>query len=57
MGNAMNCTKIGNRIVVIAGTPLAGKKTRRRELPVQRTSARRIVVIRDGELVGSRPGR
>jgi hypothetical protein len=53
----MTHIKNGSRFVVIGRAPPAGKKTGRRELPVQRALARRIVVIRDGELVGGRPGR
>ena len=53
----MTHTKIGSRFVVIGRAEAAGKKTGRRELPVQQATARRIVVIRNGELVGGRPGR
>ena len=53
----MNQTKIGNRVVVIAGTAPASKKTGYREPVAQRSTTRRIVVIRNGELVGSRPSR
>jgi len=53
----MNQTKIGNRVVVIAGTAPANEKAGCREPAGQRATARRIVVIRNGELVGSGPGR
>ena len=53
----MTHSKIGGRFVVIGRAAPAGKKTGRRELPVQRAAARRIVVIRNGEFVGSKPGR
>ena len=53
----MTQSKIGSRFVVIGRAAPAGKKPGRRELPVQRGAARRIVVIRNGELVGSKPGR
>ena len=52
----MTHTKIGSRFVVIGRAAPAGKNTGRRELSVQRAAARRIVVIRDGEIVGGRPG-
>ena len=53
----MTHTKIGSRFVVIGRAAPAGKKTGRRELPIQRGRCPAIVVIRNGELVGSRSGR
>jgi hypothetical protein len=53
----MNQTRIGNRFVVIAGTAPANAKTGCREPAGQRAAARRIVVVREGEWVGSRTGR
>jgi hypothetical protein len=54
---AMKQTKIGKRSVVIGSTIPANKKTGYRKLPKQRPTIHRIVVIRNGELIGSRPGR
>jgi hypothetical protein len=56
-GLAMNQTRIGNRLVIIAGTAPANVKAGCREPAGQRATARRLVVIRNGELVGSGPGR
>jgi len=53
----MNQTKIGNRIVVIAGTVPGNEKTDYREPTDRRPKAQRIVVIKNGRLVSSRPGR
>ena len=53
----MTNPKSAKRIVVIGRAASAGKKTDRGELPIQRTTASRIVVIKNGELVGSRKGR
>jgi hypothetical protein len=53
----MNQSKTGNQVVVIAGTAAANGNAGRREPADQRPTARRIVVIRDGESVGGRPGR
>jgi hypothetical protein len=53
----MTHAKTGSRFVVIGRAAAAGKKTCRRELPIERASARRIVVIRNGDLVGGRSGR
>jgi hypothetical protein len=52
-GITMNQTKIGSRIVLIAGTTPASQKTVHREPIKQRRKARRIVVIRNGKLVGN----
>jgi hypothetical protein len=52
----MTHTKIGSRFVVIGRVARASKKARR-EVAVQRASARRIVIIRDGEFVGNRLSR
>jgi hypothetical protein len=56
-GTAMNQTKIGNRVVAIAGTAPASGNADYRKPTEQRHTARRIVVIRNGELVGRRRGR
>jgi hypothetical protein len=56
-GAAMNQTQIGNRVVVIRSTTPATEKVARREPTQQRATPHRIVVIRNGELVGSRPRR
>jgi hypothetical protein len=56
-GIAMNQIKIGSRIVVIAGTAPAQEKLGYREPTQQRPTTRRIVVIRNGKLVGRRRGR
>jgi len=55
-GINMNQTKIGYRMVVIAGTAPANEKTDYREPTGQRPTAQRIVVIKNGKLVSSRPG-
>ena len=53
----MKQAKIGNRVIVIAGTTPATDKTANREPTHQRATPQRIVLIRNGELVRSRPGR
>jgi hypothetical protein len=53
----MKPTQIGNRVVVIRSTAAATEKTGSRQPAPQRPTTRRIVVIKDGELVGGRPGR
>jgi hypothetical protein len=53
----MNQTKSGNRVVVIGPTASAAKRATHREPIGRRAPGRRIVVIKDGELVGSRRGR
>jgi hypothetical protein len=57
IGAAMKQTKIGNRVVVISGPAPAPEKVTRREPADQRATSRRIVLIKNGELVGGRPGR
>jgi hypothetical protein len=56
-GIDMTQGKFGNRVVVIAGTATTSGNTDQGKTTEQRPNARRIVVIRNGELVGSRPGR
>jgi hypothetical protein len=53
----MKQTRIGNRFVVIGRPAPAAEKIAHREPTRRRATARRIVVIKDGELVGRRPGR
>jgi hypothetical protein len=53
----MKPTKIGSRFVVIGRPAPAAERIARREPARRRATARRIVVIKDGELVGRRPGR
>jgi hypothetical protein len=53
----MNHTKIGKRIVVIAGAAPAHEATGFREPIAQRPKDRRIVVIRNGQSVARRRGR
>jgi hypothetical protein len=50
----MDQIKISNRVVLIGRTAPASEKTGYREPINQRPTAQRIVVIRNGELVGSR---
>ena len=50
-------TKIGNRVVVIAGGAPASKKTGKQVRPAARTTTRRIVIIKNGEWIGTKPGR
>jgi hypothetical protein len=57
IGAAMKPTKSGNRVVVIRSTTPANEKTGPRQPAPQRSTPRRIVVIKDGELVGGRPAR
>jgi hypothetical protein len=56
-GAAMKPTQIGNRVVVIGPTAPAAEKITNRGTTDQRPTTRRIVVIKDGQMVGSRPGR
>jgi len=51
---AMNNTKIGKRLVVIAGSAPVNKAVSVREPVAPLPKARRIVVIRDGQSVGRR---
>jgi hypothetical protein len=53
----MNQTKIGNRVVLIGHTATATEKTACLQPTNQRPATHRIVVIRNGELVGGRSGR
>jgi len=53
----MKQTRIGNRFVVIGRPAPAAEKVAHREPARRRATARRIVVIKDGELVGGRPAR
>ena len=53
----MNQTEIGYRVVAIAGTAHASGNANRQEPARKRASTLRIVVIRNGEFVGGRPGR
>jgi hypothetical protein len=54
----MKLTRVGNRVVVIGSTPPASEK-KAGSLPPgeQRPTTCRIVVIRNNEWVGGRPGR
>ena len=53
----MHQTKIGYRVVAIAGTAHASGNAARLEPAKKRIASRRIVVIRNGEFVGGGPGR
>jgi len=53
----MNQTKISNRVVLIGRRALANEKTAYLQPTKQRPTTHRIVVIRNGELVGGRSGR
>jgi hypothetical protein len=53
----MKRTKVGNRVVVIGSAAAANDKTGPRQPAPQRSTPRRIVVIKDGQMVGGRPGR
>jgi hypothetical protein len=53
----MNQTQIGNRVVVIGPAAPAVKKIAYRGAADRRATPIRIVVIKNGELVGGRPGR
>jgi hypothetical protein len=53
----MKPTRIGNRFIVLGRTTPVTEKTACRELPHQQATAQRLVVIKDGEQVGRRPGR
>jgi hypothetical protein len=53
----MNQTKIGNRVVLIGHTARANEKIGCTQPTNQRPTTHRIVVIKNGELVGGRSGR
>jgi hypothetical protein len=53
----MKPTQIGKRVVVIGSTAPANEKAGPLPPSRQRPTTRRIVVIRNNEWVGSRPGR
>jgi hypothetical protein len=53
----MNQTKIGNRVVLIGRTARANEKIGCTQPTNQRPTTHRIVVIRNGELVGGKSGR
>jgi hypothetical protein len=53
----MKRTRVGNRVVVIRSTTPANEKTGPRQPAPRRPTTCRIVVIKDGELVGGRPAR
>jgi hypothetical protein len=50
-------TKIGNRIIVIGRPAPATENSAHREPTGRRAKTRRIVIIKNGELVGGRSGR
>jgi hypothetical protein len=50
-------TQSGNRVVVIGSAAPANEKAGSLPPRQQRPTPRRIVVIKDGELVGGRPAR
>jgi hypothetical protein len=53
----MSQTKLGKRFIVIGLTAPAAEKIACPEPTNQRAPAQRIIVIKNGELVGRRPGR
>jgi hypothetical protein len=53
----MKRTRVGNRVVVIGSTAAATNKTGSLPPSRQRATPRRMVLIKDGELVGGRPAR
>jgi hypothetical protein len=54
----MTQSKTCNRIVVIAGSVPENEKHEYQEpMPTQRTTGHRIVIIRNGEFVASKPKR
>ena len=57
IGAAMKPTQSGNRVVVIRSTAAANDKAGSRQPAPERATPQRIVVIKDGEWVGGRPGR
>jgi hypothetical protein len=56
-GAAMKQTKSNNRFVVIGSPGPTTEKLARAEPANQQVTSRRIVVIKDGQFVGSKPGR
>jgi hypothetical protein len=56
-GAAMNQTQIGNRAVVIGPAAPAAEKIASRGTTGRRATPPRNVVIKNGELLGGRPGR
>jgi hypothetical protein len=52
-GIAVNHVNYGNRIVLIPGTAQPSKKPALQKTTRQQPSPRRIVVIKNGQLVGS----
>jgi hypothetical protein len=50
-------TKSGNRVVVIGSTAPAKAKAGSRQPAPQRAMPQRIIIIKNGELVGGRPAR
>jgi hypothetical protein len=56
-GTAMKPTKIGNRFIVIGRPAPAAEQVAYREPTPQRAMSLRLIVIKNGERVGSRPGR
>jgi hypothetical protein len=56
-GTAMKPNQIGNRVVVIGPSPPAAEKVAYREPTHRRATSQRVVVIKNGELVGGSPGR
>jgi hypothetical protein len=57
MGTVMDQTKSGSRIVVIGSNASANETTAYLQPSKQRPTTHRLVVFRNGELVGIRPGR
>ena len=53
----MNQTKIGNRFIVIGRPAPAAEQVAYREPTTQRATSLRLVLIQNGERVGSRTGR
>jgi hypothetical protein len=53
----MKPTKIGNRFIVIGRPAPAAEQVAYREPTPQRATSLRLVLIQNGERVGSRPGR
>jgi len=53
----MKPTKIGNRFIILGRPAPAAEQVAYREPTPQRVTSPRLVVIRNGALVGSGPGR